>query len=89
MSSYQDWDLQIDPSVLKTLKKFPLQDTQRILEVIRFLPTDPYFGDIQKLKGHQDDWRRRIGQYRIFYSIRPHSRTILVFHVERRVSKTY
>ncbi len=89
MSSYHDWVLQVDPSVLKILKKFPEKDTRRILEVLRYLPTDPYFGDIQKLKGHQDEWRRRIGAYRVFYSIRSHIRTILVFHVEKRVSKTY
>jgi len=59
------------------------------LEVIKFLPADPYFGDIQKLKGEKNAWRRRVGDYRIFYKIYIEKRLVLVFKLERRTSKTY
>ena len=56
---------------------------------IRLLPYDPYFGDIKKMKGEENTWRRRTGAYRIFYKLRIAEKIILVFRVERRTSKTY
>ena len=84
-----NWDLQIDPAVFKELKKIPRSDAEVILQILKALPFDPYFGDIRKMKGTNDAWRRRAGRYRIFYKIMVTNKTILVFHFERRVSKTY
>ena len=89
MSSSKNWDLQVDPSVYKVLKKIPRPNAEDILVAIRLLPANPYFGDIQKMKGESNAWRRRIGAYRIFYKIKTMERTILVFRLERRTSKTY
>lgn len=89
MQSSENWDLQIDPDVLKALKKIPKPDAEAILQVIKLLPVDPYFGDVQKMKGEINTWRRRIRNYRIFYKIFIASKIILVFHVERRTSTTY
>jgi len=81
--------LQIDSSVLKSLKKIPRRNAGAILGVIRLLPIDPYFGDIQKMKGEENSWRRRVGSYRIFYKIKVSEKTILIFKIERRTSHTY
>lgn len=89
MTLPKNWDLQVEPSVLKIARKIPRHDAGVILEVINLLPTDPYFGDIQKMKGEHDIWRRRVGSYRIFYKIKITEKVILVFHLERRTSKTY
>jgi len=89
MNSSTGWDLRIDPSVFKTLKKIPKRDAKNLLAVIRILPEDPYYGDVQKMKGEEGAWRRRSGAYRIFYSIKVLNKIILVFKLERRTSKTY
>jgi len=89
MSSQENWDLQIDPAVFKALNKIPRSDAEVILQIIRALPLGPYYGDIQKMKGTLDTWRRRVGHYRIFYKIMVANKTILVFHFERRTSTTY
>lgn len=89
MSLSKNWDLQVNPGILKFLKKLPHRDAEAILHTLRLLPTDPYFGDIQKMKGKENAWRRRIGSYRIFYRIKVSERIILVFRLERRGSKTY
>ncbi len=89
MNSPKNWDLQVDLSVYKELNKAPRQNAEAILEVIRLLPENPYFGDIQKMKGTNNTWRRRVGSFRLFYKIKTTEHTILVFHVERRTSKTY
>ncbi|MBI2604349.1 MAG: type II toxin-antitoxin system RelE/ParE family toxin [Candidatus Harrisonbacteria bacterium] len=85
----KNWDLQVDPDVFKILKKVPRQSSEVILRAIRFLLANPYFGDIQKMKGEENAWRRRIGSYRIFYKIKIAERIILVFHLQRRTSSTY
>ena len=85
----KNWDLQINPSVFKFLKKISRYDAERLLNVIKFLPLNPYFGDIEKMKGEEYSWRRRVGSYRIFYKIKIIHKLILVFHIERRTSKTY
>ena len=83
------WDLQIDPSVFKALKKISRRDAEVILVVVKLLPVDPYFGDIQKMKGEENAWRRRVGSYRIFYKIKVSEKVILVFKLEHRTSRTY
>lgn len=81
MNLSKNWELHIDPSVLKILKRIPRHDAEHILQVIRLLPTDPFFGDIQKMKGRNDTWRRRVGAYRVFYHIKATEKSILVFLV--------
>lgn len=89
MSLSKSWGLEINPGIFKALRQMPRRDAEVILEVIRLIPTNPYFGDIQKMKGEENTWRHRVGSYRIFYRIKVSERVILVFHIERRTSKTY
>ncbi len=89
MNLNKNWDLQIDEAVHKELKKFPSKYSQKITEIIESLSPNPYLGDIQKIKGEKNIWRRRSGAYRIFYEMNQEERTIHVFWVERRGSKTY
>ena len=89
MNSNENWDLQIDPAVHKFLTEIPRKDAARILLVIRELPTDPFYGDIQKMRGEENIWRKRIGACRIRYEVLPEIKIIHVFRTERRTSKTY
>ena len=89
MKSSENWDLQIDLGVFKALRKISRRDAEALLAVIRLLPVNPYFGDIKKMKGGENAWRRRIGAYRIFYRIKTAKKVLLVFRLERRTSKTY
>ena len=90
MSSNADWQLKIRDRVFKDIAKLPKKDKERIAEVIeKEISLNPYLGDIEKMKGEENSWRRRIGAYRIFYEIIPQERTIYIFRVERRTSKTY
>lgn len=89
MNSEGNWRLHIEPAVLKTAQKFPRKDADRILDIIHNLPFNLYAGDVKKLGGEENTWRRRIGSYRIFYKLFPEKKIILVFHLERRTSATY
>jgi len=89
MPSPTPWVLQIDPDVLKTMQRLPKRDAARLAAAIKELPQNPYFGDVQKMKGEEATWRRRVGSYRFFYKLLPDTKVILVFHLERRTSTTY
>ena len=83
------WVLIVDSLAKKNLKKFPAKDYQHIMNVLIELEGNPYSGDIEKMGGEKESWRRRIGSYRIFYELRKEQGVIYVFNIERRTSKTY
>jgi len=84
-----NWVLKIDPDVYKDLSKFSKNYAKKILTVIENLTSNPYFGDIEKIKGEKYLWRRRVGAYRIFYELCPDRNLVHVLWAERRTSKTY
>lgn len=84
-----NWVLQVDSAVYKILRKIPGHDARRILFAIETLALDPFVGDIQKIKGETNVWRRRIGPYRILYEIHTAKKIIYVFELQRRTSATY
>lgn len=89
MNSNINWELRIRDNVYKQLAKFPPKDQKRLLKAIELLLSNPFAGDIQKMEGEENVWRRRIGSYRIRYEIIIKDSVIYVFLVERRTSKTY
>lgn len=89
MSLNANWVLQIDPVIYKFLEEIPRKDSTRMLSVIKELPLNPFRGDIQKMRGEENVWRRRVGVYRIKYELLSREKIIHVFRAERRTSSTY
>lgn len=89
VNSSINWDLRIKNKVYKELSKLPLEERGRITKIIDNLPHNPYIGDVEKIKDEENMWRRRVGNYRIFYEIISRERIIYIFHIERRTSSTY
>lgn len=89
MYSNAIWRVEVEPSARRTLKRLQKSDHIRVVEAIRTLVHDPYAGDVQKLGGTEDSWRRRVGSYRIFFEISQSGRRVDVFKIERRGSNTY
>ena len=50
---------------------------------------NPFVGDIKKLKGIENVWRRRIGNYRIIFEIFSQEKIIYIYDIQRRGSKSY
>ena len=89
MSSVAPWQLLVDRDAGKQLARIPKRDAERILTAITDLVVNPYSGDIVKMQGEEDVWRRRVGAYRIFYEVLTDERVVYVYRVERRTSTTY
>ena len=84
-----NWELHLRKRIKKHLLRFPQKDRIYITAGLKELSTNPYSGDIEKILGEENVWRRRIGAYRIFYEIISQEKVIRVFRIERRTSKTY
>ena len=84
-----NWAVVVAKSARKKLAKFPAKDRSRILEGLESMAADPFSGDIIKLEDKGDRWRRRIGEYRVFFSVDKPSRVVVISAIERRTSTTY
>ena len=51
--------------------------------------SDPFTGDIERLKDERAAFRRRIGDWRMFFDVDPERRAVDVSSVERRTTTTY
>jgi len=83
------WRVRVAKRVSKIIARFPHRDYERIVEVLREFSVDPWSGDITRMRGTDNVWRRRVGNYRILYSAYPASRIVEIKEVERRTSVTY
>lgn len=83
------WKVTIHPKAEKQLKRFPRKDAKRIEMVFHQFRINPFVGDIEKMEGEENVWRRRIGSYRVSYELFTKRRIVFIFRVERRTTTTY
>ena len=67
---------------LRGLERVP--EYARIRTAIRGLETNPRPAGVKKLRGSTNDWRIRLGSYRIVYEIQDEVLTVLVIRVAHR-----
>ena len=82
-----NWRLLVSKSAQKELKNLPGKDQLRVEAALDALQRDPFSGDVKRLR--PAEWRRRVGNYRIFYDLLLEDRLILVTAIRRRTSTTY
>ena len=73
----------------KSLERVPTTDRRRIWLAIEEMEVNPFRGDVRKLKGEHEGFRRRVGDWRVFFDVWPDDRRIVVTAIERRTSTTY
>ncbi len=71
-------------SARKELEKFPRQIAGRILEKISALAANPRPIGSLKLKGDENLWRIRIGDYRVIYEIDDAERNVDISIIRHR-----
>lgn len=84
-----NWELILTNSAEKDLRKLPRDDLKRIDVALMGMRLDPFEGDIEKMGGRGSEYRRRVGNWRIFYTIEPSIRVVIIARVKRRTSTTY
>ena len=68
----------IPKPVQKQLNKLPKQQRESLITAIRLLTDTPRPSGVKKLKGYDDTYRIRIGDYRIIYKIQDKEMLIII-----------
>ena len=82
-----NWTLLVTKPARKALERLPSHEHVRIERALTLMERDPFAGDIKRLE--PSGWRRRVGDYRIFYDLDMNERSIVVTAILRRTSTTY
>ena len=83
------WTLRIAHRAEKSLAKSPAKDRMRLVAALGEMQDNPFAGDVVRLQGEENTWRRRVGSYRIIFEIDIKGLTVDVVDVARRTSTTY
>ena len=74
----------IERRALKELSKLPPDVARRTTLAMDGLATQPRPPGARKLQGSRDQWRIRVGDYRILYEINDRAREVRVFAIGHR-----
>jgi mRNA-degrading endonuclease RelE of RelBE toxin-antitoxin system len=83
-----DWTVVLAGPARKGLDRIPKADRKRIVAALEQMQRNPFSGDIRKLQG-LPGFRRRVGNWRIFFEVVVERRQVAVAAIERRTSTTY
>lgn len=85
-SSKVPFSVLIHRKALKEIDGLPVDDKNRILNAIREMAEDPFSGDVKPIKGVRSLLRRRIGDYRISFTVNFEKSELVVLKIGRRES---
>lgn len=68
----------------RDLKRLAAEEFNRIIENIKVLRENPRPPGCRKISGSKNDWRIRVGSYRIIYEIDDKAKTIKIFRIRYR-----
>ncbi len=86
MSEGKRWTLLIDKQPSKILRKLPRDVLERLDRAILSLLEDPRPAGCKKLRGYEDLYRIREGDWRIVYMVQDAKLIVLVIEVSTRGS---
>ena len=78
------YEVLLERSAERDLKSLSVQIFQRILPRIKLLAQNPRPSGCHKLSGSRNDWRIRVGDYRIIYEITERAKVVRVMRVRHR-----
>lgn len=79
-----NYKIEITASAEKSLKKIPKKDLGKVIEAIQVLAISPFPSGCRKLKGEEDVYRVRQGNYRIIYEVIDKKLIVLVLKIGHR-----
>ncbi len=79
-----NYDIELSRFALKNMAKIPKRDLIRIQNRLEALSTEPMPNDIKKIRGDDNLFRIRSGNYRILYRIFENKLCILIVDIDHR-----
>ena len=78
------YSISLKSSAAKELKKLPLELQQRTAKAIQKLTENPRLSGVVKLKGNDNLYRYRVGEYRIIYDIDDSMQKVTITRIRHR-----
>jgi mRNA interferase RelE/StbE len=78
------YSVEIKPSAAKELESLSDNILTRVVKKIEALATSPRPSGCKKLKGYKDQWRVRVGDWRIVYIIDDFAQIVRVTRIAHR-----
>jgi len=78
------YEVYLEQRAQRDLKKLSAEDFDRVIRRIKALAKDPRRAGCRKISGSKNDWRIRVGDYRVIYEIDNRAKAIRVMLVRHR-----
>jgi mRNA interferase RelE/StbE len=78
------YEVYLERSAGNDLKRLPTSTFDRIVYQIKTLAENPRPSGCRKLTGSKNDWRIRIGDYRVLYEIDERAKAVRIMRVRHR-----
>lgn len=79
----EGWRYELSSSALRDLRRIDVPHRRRVLAALDRYVADPVSGDVRRVVG-SDEWRLRVGDWRVRFLRDPSERVILVRRVLHR-----
>lgn len=79
-----NYSIIITHSAKKTIKNLDENTRTRIIKRMKEMQKCPFTGDVKPLKGLPGEWRTRVGDWRIIYSVDRDQLIVMVLKVAHR-----
>jgi mRNA interferase RelE/StbE len=78
------YEVHLERAAENDLKRLPASTSQRIIPQIKTLAENPRPSGCRKITGSKNDWRIRIGDYRVIYEIDEKANAVRIMRVRHR-----
>jgi len=78
------YEILVERSAEKDLKRIAAEIRPKLVAAIRPLASDPRPTGCRKLVGSENDWRIRVGNYRVIYEIADEIRIVRIIRIRHR-----
>jgi mRNA interferase RelE/StbE len=75
------WEIELSRRATRDLDALSAADSAAVRAALRRLRDEPGAGDLKKLGGRADEWRLRVGRWRVILSLDNRSGVMLVVRV--------
>jgi mRNA interferase RelE/StbE len=78
------YEILLERSAERGLRKLSATDFQRLISRIKALADNPRPSSCRKITGSKNDWRIRVGTYRVIYEIDEKAKLVKVMRIRHR-----
>ncbi len=89
MTSEPPWELRVAKPAQKSVQHAPRPERERLVRALNEMRQNPFTGDVARLTNQASAFRRRVGDWRIFFDAYPDRRVVEVTAIDRRTTTTY